>query len=259
MMLFAGITLALALAIWIVVRDNPQERGHMSFAPSSSTHLSSPGFVPSDLLKVFRYPNTWFISIAPSGVVGPVLAFSGLWGIPFLTTQYGLTPAKSAALTSTLLVAWAGAGPFIGALSDRIGRRKPLYMAGCLAATMGWGVILYVPDLPLWLLTSLIVLVGLASSGMILGFAFVKESVPTSLAGTVSGVCNMGVMSGPMVLQPAMGWILDRNWKGALENGVRVYDMGAYRLAFVLMIGLSVLSIVLISLAKETHCRQMVE
>ncbi len=259
MLFSAGITLAVAAAIWIVVRDDPSERGRLSFLPSAAPNSRSPGFALSDLLKVFLYPNTWLLSIGPSGLVGPLLAFSGLWGIPFLTTQYGLTPTKSAALTSTLLVAWAGAGPIIGALSDRIGRRKPLYVWGCLLATAGWSVILYVPDLPLWVLTSLITLVGLSSSGMILGFAFVKESVPASLAGTVSGVCNMGVMSGPMVLQPAMGWVLDKNWKGVLENGVRVYDMGAYRAAFGLMIGLSVLSVVLISLAKESHCRQMVE
>ncbi len=259
MLFSAGITLVVAVSIWIVVRDDPRERGHKSFLPSSAPNAPSPGFVPADLLRVFHYPNTWLLSIAPSGVVGPVLAFSGLWGIPFLTTQYGLTPAKSAAMTSTLLVAWAGAGPIIGALSDRVGRRKPLYVGGCLVASVGWAVILYVPDLPMWVLISLITLVGLSSSGMILGFAFVKESVPTSLAGTVSGVCNMGVMSGPMVLQPAMGWVLDRNWKGVLENGVRVYDLGAYRSAFGLMIGLSILSVVLISLTKETHCRQMVE
>jgi len=255
----AGVTLAMAVAIWVVVRDDPGERGHLSFVPSSASGSPASGFVLSDLLRVFRYPNTWLLSIAPSGVVGPLLAFSGLWGIPFLTTQYGLTPTKSAALTSTLLVAWAGTGPIIGALSDRIGRRKPLYMWGCLLATGGWSVMLLVPHLPLWVLTSLITLVGVSSSGMILGFAFVKESVPRSLAGTVTGVCNMGVMSGPMVLQPAMGWVLDKNWKGVLENGVRVYDFGAYRSAFALMIALSILSIVVISLAKETHCRQMVE
>ncbi|MBU0990053.1 MAG: MFS transporter, partial [Proteobacteria bacterium] len=189
----------------------------------------------------------------------PALAFSGLWGVPFLATHYGLSPAKSAALTSTLLVSWAVGGPVLGALSDRIGRRKPLYMAGCFVGCAGWSLILFMPGLPVWVLTLLATMVGFASGAMILGFAFVKESVPTSLAGTVSGVCNMGVMIGPMALQPVMGWILDRNWNGMMENGIKIYHLGAYQSAFTLMMAWSILAAVLICFTTETNCRQMVE
>ena len=258
MMASAGVSLIIAVSLWIIVRDDPSERGYTSFAPPPITGGHSPASLLTGLLEVFCYKNTWLLSIAPSGLAGPVLAFSGLWGVPFLATHYGLTPAKSAALTSMLLVAWAVGGPLLGALSDRIGRRKPIYVMGCFAACVGWSLILLVPDLPVWVLTSLLSLVGFASGAMILGFAFVKESVPPSLAGTVSGVCNMGVMIGPMVLQPAMGYVLDSNWNGLLENGIRSYHLGAYQSAFTLMIGWSVISAILICFATETNCRQRV-
>ena len=258
MLASAGVSLIIAVSLWIIVRDDPSERGYTSFAPSSNTGSHSPASLLTGLLKVFCYKNTWLLSIAPSGLVGPALAFSGLWGVPFLTTHYGLTPAKSAALTSMLLVAWAVGGPLLGALSDRIGRRKPIYVTGCFAVCAGWSLILFVPDLPVWVLTFLLSVVGFASGAMILGFAFVKESVPPSLAGTVSGVCNMGVMIGPMVLQPAMGYVLDSKWNGLFENGIRIYHLGAYQSAFTLMIGWSVISAILICFATETNCRQRV-
>ncbi len=258
MLASAGVSLIIAVSLWIIVRDDPSERGYTSFAPPSNTGSHSPASLLTGLLKVFYYKNTWLLSIAPSGLAGPVLAFSGLWGVPFLATHYGLTPAKSAALTSILLVAWAVGGPLLGALSDRIGRRKPIYVTGCFAVCAGWSVILFVPELPVWVLTLLLSVVGFASGAMILGFAFVKESVPPSLAGTVSGVCNMGVMIGPMVLQPAMGYVLDSNWNGLLENGIRSYHLGAYQSAFTLMIGWSVISAILICFATETNCRQRV-
>ena len=254
----AGVSLIIAVSLWIIVRDDPSERGYASFAPPSNTISRSAASLLTGLLKVFCYKNTWLLSIAPGGLVGPVLAFSGLWGVPFLTTHYGLTPAKSAALTSMLLVAWAVGGPLLGALSDRIGRRKPIYVTGCFAVCAVWSVILFVPGLPVWALTFLLSVAGFASGAMILGFAFVKESVPPSLAGTVSGVCNMGVMTGPMVLQPAMGYVLDSNWNGLLENGIRVYHLGAYQSAFTLMIGWSVISANLICFTTETYCRQKV-
>jgi hypothetical protein len=94
---------------------------------------------------------------------------------------------------------------------------------------------------------------------MVIGMAFVKESVPVALAGTVAGVCNMGMEMGPMIIQPAMGWVLDFRWDGLSENGVRIYDLNAYHAAFSIMIGLSLLGTVIIPFAKETYCQQLQE
>jgi MFS family permease len=190
--------------------------------------------------------------------VGPALAFSGLWGVPFLTTQYGLTPAGSAAITSTLLVAWAVGGFVLGALSDRIGRRKLLYMWAAAIAGLGWVLALYLPGLPVWVFAGLVTLVGIASGVVSTGFAFVKESVPPRLSGIASGFLNMGYMMGPMVLQPVMGWVLDHYWNGALQGGVRIYDLQAYHHAFAPMVAWSLLAVVLLAFTTETHCRQMV-
>ncbi len=257
-MFFSAVgALVIAISLWIIVRDDPSERGYKSFAPSDRAESDRPWSILSGLSKVFRYKNTWLLTLAPGGIVGPVLAFSGLWGVPFFTTHYGLSPVKSAALTSTLLVAWGVGGPLLGGLSDRIGLRKPLYLGGCIISCVGWGLILFVQGLPVWLLTVLMIFVGLASGAMIIGFVFAKESVPSPLAGTVTGVCNMGVMMGPMLLQPVMGLVLDKNWSGVMENGIRIYDLGAYRAAFTLMMGWSILAIVLIAFTTETKCRQM--
>jgi len=257
MLVFAFASVGVFAAVALVVCDDPSQKGYAGYvhAPvgSSGRGLS----VLRGVLKVFRYPNTWFLTLAPGGVVGPVLAFSGLWGVPFFTAAYGLAPAKSAALTSAMLVAWGVGGPVFGGLSDRIGRRKPLYLAGCVLGCLGWAVLLFVPGLPLGVVSALVLGVGFVSGGMIIGFAFVRESVPPSLAGTVSGVCNMGVMIGPMVLQPAMGRILDLHWHGELVSGIRVYSLEAYRAAFVLIIAWSLISILLMLFTRETHCRPM--
>ena len=92
---------------------------------------------------------------------------------------------------------------------------------------------------------------------MIVSFAFVMESVPPSLSGTVSGLINMGVMMGPTLLQPAVGRILDSHWTGQMANGVRVYSLDAYEYGFIPMMGWVSLSVLLLFFTKETHCRQM--
>jgi hypothetical protein len=58
----------------------------------------------------------------------------------------------------------------------------------------------------------MLLVTGFSSGCIIITFAFAKESVPADLSGTVSGVVNMGVMMGPTLLQPAVGWVLDLKW-----------------------------------------------
>ena len=252
------ITLIVSLAIWVFVRDDPVQKGYDSYATdlNTSNHIPKASIL-SDLSKIFRYKNTWVLSIVPASLMGPVLTFAGLWGIPYLTTHYGLTPVKSATLVSALLIACALGAPIVGALSEKTGRRKPIYFAALCFSLIGWIPILFLHNIPLWILVVLFSIVGFASSAIVVGMAFVKESVPLALAGTVSGISNMGMEMGPMILQPAIGLVLDLRWDGLLENGIRIYGLNAYHMAFGVIIGLSILGTMLITFATETNCQQL--
>ena len=254
------ITLLLCLAIWTFVRDDPAQKGYESYATDiEALNPKSKVSMLTDLSNIFRYKNTWILAIVPASLVGPLLTFTGLWGIPYLTTHYYLTPVKSATLLSALLIACALGGPVLGALSEKTGRRKPIYFWTLSISLIGWIPVLFFQDIPLWLMIVLFSIVGFAASAMVIGMVFVKESVPVALAGTVTGVCNMGMELGPMILQPAIGWVLDSRWDGLSDNGIRIYDLNAYHVAFTAMIGLSLLGTLLIPFAKETYCQQLQE
>ncbi len=259
MMVVAGLTCLVAIAIWLIVRDDPQDKGYASYAVDhNDTPILNNDTMLRGIVKSLQHRNVWFLYLISGGVVGCVLTFAGLWGVPFLTTHYGMEKTTAAILNSTLLVAFALGGPVIGWLSDRIGRRKPLYTLGVLIALIAWAIILWVPDLDLRLLTALLLVVGFSSGCMILTFAFAKESAPIHLAGTASGIVNMGVMMGPMLLQPAVGWMLDQRWDGQMAGGERLYSLDAYHASFSLMLGWLVLSLVLVLMTRETQCKQIV-
>jgi MFS family permease len=205
--------------------------------------------------RVFGYPNTWLIFFAQGSMVGSILSFTGLWGTPFLKARFGLPPASAAAVCSVMIVCWAVASPICGALSDRIGRRKPIYMAGCFVTTIGWTVMIYATVLPLAAFVAVAAVTSLASGAVVLGFAYGKESVPIQFLGTISGTVNIGNMIGPMLLQPGIGRILDQKWSGQLANGLRVYGVDAFQAAFMLMVAWLVLACILISLTRETYCK----
>jgi MFS family permease len=205
-----------------------------------------------------RSRNTWLVFVINGGVAGAPLAFAGLWGVPFLVTHYGLTTATAAGVTSLVLIAWAFGGPVLGALSDRMGERQPIYLVGAAAAFVGWIAVVFVPDLSLIALAAVLVAIGVASAAIMVGFALVKETVPPTLAGTAGGITNMGNMLGGMILQPAIGWVLDRMWTGETSAGVRAFGLDAYRAAFMLMLAWIALAVILVLFTRETRCRQVV-
>jgi len=91
------ITLAVAGLIWMLVRDDPGEKGYTSYAHVVSGATPQHGFMTS-IKEIFKHRNPWLLCLVPGGIVGSILTFSGLWGVPFLTTHYGLSQAGAAAL-----------------------------------------------------------------------------------------------------------------------------------------------------------------
>ncbi|MEO8202257.1 MAG: MFS transporter [Betaproteobacteria bacterium] len=255
-MIAAGVlTALLAIVTWMIVRDDPAERGMRSFSTipvAGSTRHSMLG----GIREVFRYRNVWLTFIGCGAITGPMLAFGGLWGVPFLVSQYGLSTAQAAFVTSVMLVAWAFGSPLAGAFSDRVRRRKlPLLVGGACAACL-WAVLIYVPGLPYWGLLALMVGLGIASGVVVIGFAFCKESAPSTLAGTASGIANMGNMLGGMAMQPLIGWLLDLGWDGTMVGDVRVYGFATYAGGFTLMLVWLIAGLVALAFARETHAKQ---
>jgi MFS family permease len=244
----------LCVATWLLVRDDPSAHGYASHHPGAN---APQGHAPilAGLIETLTYRNTWLLMLAPVGFSGAVLTFCGLWGVPWLGQVHGLDPKAAAAVTSVLLVAWALGGPLLGNWTEHMGRRKPLYLISGAVALAGWaGVFFFAP--PLWLMVVLLAITGFASGNIIIGFAWARESLPLRLMGTASGVVNMGPLLGGILLQPGVGWMLDRGWRGELSGGVRLYDAATWQAGFTLLFVTVALALALVPFARESNCRQ---
>ena len=70
-------------------------------------------------MQVLSYRNSWILVIVvPIGVAGTRCSPSPDSGAPYLKQVHGLDTKTAAAITSTLLVAWALGGPILGALPN---------------------------------------------------------------------------------------------------------------------------------------------
>jgi len=255
----ALLALLMAVLVFMFVRDDPSEKGLKSYLDKESSGQKEEKILKS-LGRVFRFSNTWFLTIAPGGIVGAVLTFSGLWGVPFLNEVYHLENATAATLCSLVMLAWALSGPIYSLVSERIKLRRMPYLIGTMISLISWSLVFLIPGWSLGVLSLLLFLAGFFSGGMILGFAQGKETLPLSLSGTVSGVINMGVLTGPMLLQPLVGFLLDSTKPTAhtsLEISVG-FSFEDYRFAFLPVLIWLVLSVLALYLSQESYCKNKI-
>ncbi len=251
-----GVVLAVGAAAWAFVANDPSDRGFASCAPAElrgRTHLTlRESFNGFGALAAHR--NTWLIFLAQGGFVGAMLSFTGLWGPPYLRQRFDLPATRASMVCSAMIVCWAAASPLFGYLSDRIHRRKPLYLGGAVGSAIGWAAMFSVP-LSLSAFVAVAAMTSVACGAVIIGFAYAKESVPVRFLGTISGAVNVGNMIGPTILQPAIGTVLDARWSGQMSGGVRTFSVEAYHAAFAMIVAWSLLSCLLIACTRETHCQ----
>jgi MFS family permease len=124
----AAATALVAVAIWLVARDDPAERGYDSYFPHGAGGAAR-GSVGGDLKAVLAYRNTWLLFVIPGAFSGIVLMFAGLWGVPFLATHYGFSTAEAASL--------APAAHLLERRASRTGRSRNAWAAASSRSIAG--------------------------------------------------------------------------------------------------------------------------
>ena len=255
----AGLSLILGIACWALVRDVPPsaERGNV---PTGKPKHFDRTVVISGLLAVIRNRATWPAAWINLGISGSFFAFGGLWATPFLTQVLGVSRPDAARHLSLYFAAFALSCVFIGAISDRLRRRKPVLIVGAHLYAAIWLVWIFTESLPLTASYLLFAAMGALTSTFTLTWACAKEVNPPLLSGMSTSVTNMGGFLAGAILQPAFGWVMDFHWNGVVStSGARVYAASDYRLGMVLLAATAAIGAVASWWILETGCRNIWE
>lgn len=248
--LIAG--LVLAVVLFIVVRDRPKEKRLEAKLPGAQLTFKQ---TLKGLGLVLMKRETWIIGVVGLLLYLPASAFLDLWGIPYLETAYRVSSQKAAMMISLVYCGWIIAGPLIGALSDKIRLRCAPLLVTSIFSTIFSAMAFYIPNLPMWVLYTLLFLFGVTCGSHPLVFSLSREKNPEQISGTATATTNFFIMLGGVLFQPFMGKILDWHWSGNLLDGVRIYTLADYKFALLVVpIGLF-LSCILTLFIKETHCK----
>ncbi len=187
------------------------------------------------LKNVCANTQTWLATLVAAGLTGALLAFGGLWGVPYFMEARAIDKPDAANFISIIFVGWAIGAPFFGWFSDRIGRRRILLLWGTFGAALTTGTTILVPTLFTTLVIVVLFLQGFFSASMILGFALAKDNNPSGSSGVALGLINTFVIGSGAILQPLVGVLLDYRWTGEMFDGVRVFNLVDFQVSMLIL------------------------
>lgn len=247
--LIAGVVLSVIIVL--LVRNRPKQ--------SQGFNEMQTAINLRQLLQALRLialnRQMWLIGIIGCLLYLPSSVFLDLWGIPYLKSVYQLTSEQAVLISSYTFYGWIISGPIIGAISDKIKRRRlPLTSTGFFAAILLCAVF-YVPGISLSQLYIIFFMIGFCCGAHPLCFALGKENNPIQISGTAVAVTNMLIMAGGALFQPIVGKLLDLHTTSPLgADGLPVYVSADYTFALsVVPLGVA-LGIFLSIFLKETYC-----
>ncbi|MDP2805285.1 MAG: MFS transporter [Gallionellaceae bacterium] len=246
------ISLLLAALTWWLVRDNPSQANLPSLREldGKEAHPQHNAHWYDGLLIVLKNKDTWPGLWVNLGLAGSLFAFAGLWAVPYLRDVHGMSRGMATEHTTLLLAGFALGAFFIGTLSDRIGRRKPIMMVGALIYSLCWVPMLFNWSMDNFATHALFLLMGLSAPSFTLSWSCAKEVNPHALSGMATSVVNIGGFLGTAIMQPLVGWSIDHQHAITANVALSAND---YQAGILILLGFSLVGLIATCFIRETY------
>ena len=197
-------------------------------------------------VAVFRNPQSILCGLIAGFFFLPTTIFGMTWGVRYLQEGRGYEYAEAVSHSAMVPIGWIIGCPLLGFLSDRLGRRKPVIVAGGLVLLACFAWVLYGPVgvLPSY---SLAIVTGIASGAAMIPYTIIKEANSPQYSGTATGVINFLNFTFSALLGPVFGALFESTSAG-LRQGALEHYQASFRS---LLLGVA-LAIVLSLFLKET-------
>lgn len=216
----------LTLVIFLVVRNN------QTYMQKHQISLKS---FFKEVLLVLSSVKVWLVGFIGACLYTSLSVFGELWGQTYLEQAHHLSKLQSAHSMSMLFIGWAIGAPLTGYISDKCANRIIPLMVGAVGGLISIYLVMYMQNLPYWVLNTLILSYGIFCSTEIIVFVMAKEVSGSNITGTVFAVTNMIVTLFGAILQPLVGWILDIAGHPSLVDGHYFYQVADYQKALAVL------------------------
>lgn len=164
-----------------------------------------------NLKTLMKLPDLWIASLI-SGLAFAILsAFAGFWCIPFLQNNAHLNLSQAALASASVFAGAAICTPFMGFVTDKLKNNITTLMTWVfLMITLLFLPLILLPKLPLGIIYTLLIMIGMLSSVYVIPFALAKKIAPPGVSATAMGLVNvLSILIGAPILQPLIGAIIN--------------------------------------------------
>lgn len=217
--------LLLALMAAVLIQDSPasKETSKEIREPEQQPKLS----LTSTLRGVLTNPTCWHGFFVHWTGLGTLVAFTMLWGVPIMTIGMGQSSGYAGVALTLATAATVVAGPFVGILSSRMGRKRWIATVSGSSITIACWILLFLPSDPRGATFGLTfaIIMGAMAPVSNLAFDSVREQVDRSILATGTGLANMGGWTAGIIIAQTTGLVL--SWAAPDED----YAWADFRLA----------------------------
>jgi MFS family permease len=218
--MYAGVLgLLVAVALFVLLPKDP---------PKPAADGGAKGGIAEVLIalkRVFVNPQSWICGLISGLLFIPTTILAMTWGVRFLQEGRGREYDSAVMLAATVPLGWMIGCPLLGFISDRLGRRKPVILAGAigLLAVLGW--VLF-GDPAIFRGAPVGILMGIVSGAAMIPYTVVKEVNPPELGGSATGVINFINFTFSALLSPVFGSRLVKLADDSGELSLKDYQSG---------------------------------
>ena len=158
---------------------------------------------------VLRNPQSYLCGLCAGLLFLPTTLGDMTWGVAFLRDAWHLGYTQAVDRAAMVPLGWVFGCPIVGYIADRVGRRKPVILAGAALMLAATAAIFYLPPetfppyVPAFLL-------GFGSGAAMIPYSTIKEVNPDEAKGSATGAMNFLVFVLSALAASAFGWWLKK-------------------------------------------------
>jgi sugar phosphate permease len=179
---------------------------------------------------VLSSPIVWWLAVSNLLMVGSLEGFADVWGITYLTKAYDLNKSDAAGLVSLVFFGMLFGGPVLAWFSKKIGEYSVIVGSGIIMAST-FVILFSCPTYSGMLLSTMFFVLGIMCCYQVIVFSAGANLVAPHNLGITVAFLNCINMLGGSFFHTAIGKTMDLFWTGSLVEGVKAYDLEAYKYA----------------------------
>lgn len=168
-------------------------------------------------------------AVLTSCFYSPLAVIADLWGVSFLMNHFNMPRIDSANITMQIYVGAALSSILLPWLCEKYHAYRSIIIASWFGIIFSLIFLLYGGRMPVFMLTVILVFIGIFSSAEILCFSAASHHTTPKTSGTILSIVNAFSVIGSATMMQVVGYLLDARWNGQMDSqGLRIYSSDHY-------------------------------